>query len=408
MGQTISEKIFSRASGKEVFANEFVEASVDCAMSHDNSLQIMKILQKLGVSHLAQPQNIVIILDHRSPAPSEHVAANHQFIRAGVRQFRIPHFFDIGEGVCHQLLVEKGFVKPGMLIVGSDSHTTTYGALGALGTGIGVTDMAAVWMTGKLWFKVPESIRITITGSLPDHVYAKDLILFIIGKKGADGANYNACEFYGDIFADMSLDSRLCIANQSMEMGVKAALIPPQERDAASFCFADTDATYVESIEYDISHLEPQVACPDQVDKVRPVSEVTDVSINQAVIGSCTNGRIEDIQQAARIVKGNTVADHVRLLIIPASRAIYLEAIRRGYLQTLVKAKATILNPGCGPCLGLHQGVLAEDECAISTTNRNFKGRMGSLASSVYLASPATVAASALKGSIADPRESMK
>jgi len=415
MGQTISEKILAKASGnKDVCAGDFVDAEIDLAMSHDNTFLVSTIFNEIGVKNVWNPDKIVIVLDHRTPANTIKTAENHKHIRKFAKKQNITHFFDVGEGVCHQVLPEKGFVSPGMLIVGSDSHTTTYGAVGAFGTGIGATDMAAVWITGKLWFKVPETLRFNVSGKLSRYVSAKDVILHIIGKIGADGATYKACEFYGCVIENMSIDGRLCVSNQAMEMGTKAAIIPPDKKTVDyvtsktnvkfNVVSSDEDATYEKTYDFDVSDIEPQIACPDKVDNVKPVSDIVGTEIHQAVLGSCTNGRLDDLAVAAEILKGKTISKNVRMIVVPASRLIYLAAVEHGYIQTFVNAGATVVNPGCGPCLGLHQGVLAEGECAISSTNRNFKGRMGSPEAQIYLGSPATVAASALKGKITDPR----
>jgi len=397
MGQTISEKILSNhCDQKDVYAGEYIQACIDLAMSHDNTVLVSSIFQEIGKKQVWDPNKIVVVLDHRSPAYSSKIAENHKIIREFVKKQQIPHFFDVGCGICHQLLPENGFVRPGMCIVGSDSHTTTYGAFGAFGTGIGATDMAAVWTTGKLWFKVPETLRFNISGTLSRFVSAKDVV-------------------HGKCIDDMSIDGRMCISNQAMEMGAKAAIIPPDKKTVDyvvsktnvkfDTVHSDKDATYEKMFDFDVSDLEPQVACPNTVDNVKPISDVVGTVIHQAVLGSCTNGRLEDLAVAAEILKGKNISRDVRMIVVPASQKIYLEAIKKGYIETLLRSGATIINPGCGPCLGLHQGVLAEDEVVISSTNRNFKGRMGSSNSSIYLGSPATVAASAIKGEIADPRE---
>lgn len=415
MGMTISEKILARASGKErVEAGEIVEANVDLAMSHDNAALVSKIFKEIGVDKVWDPDKIVIILDHRAPANIIKAAEAHKSIREFIKERGIKNFYDVGEGICHQVVPEKGYVKPGMLIVGTDSHTTTYGAFGAFSTGIGATEMACVWATGKLWLKVPETIKMVINGKLQEMVTAKDVILHIIGEIGSDGANYKAIEFYGETVKNFSVSSRMTISNQAMEAGAKAAIVPPDEktinylrdrvRGEMEPVHSDGDANYESEMEFDVSDLEPQVACPHTVDNVKPVSEVEGIEIDQAVLGSCTNGRLEDLEIAAKILKGKRIAPGVRMIVIPASREIYLEALKRGYIEIFLRAGATIINPGCGPCLGAHQGVLASGERAISSTNRNFRGRMGSPDSEVYLASPATVAASAIEGKIVDPR----
>ena len=416
MGYAISEKILARAAGAgKVEAGEIIDASVDLAMSHDNAALVSKIFKEIGVDDVWDRNRIVIVLDHRTPANTIKAAEAHKLIREFVREQGIENFYDIGEGICHQVLPEKGYVKPGMLIVGTDSHTTTYGAFGAFSTGIGATEMACIWATGKLWMKVPETIKMIINGKPGKMVMSKDIILHIIGEIKSDGANYKAIEFYGETIKNMSIASRMTISNQSMEAGAKAAIIPPDEKTFEYLkervkgeikpVYADEDANYEDVMEFDITNLEPQVACPHAVDNVKPVSEVAGISINQAVLGSCTNGRLEDIEVAARILEGKRIADGVRMIVVPASREIYLKALEKGYIQTLLKAGATVINPGCGPCLGAHQGILASGERAITSTNRNFRGRMGSPDSEVYLASPATVAASALKGEITNPRE---
>ncbi|HEX17259.1 MAG TPA: 3-isopropylmalate dehydratase large subunit [Thermoplasmatales archaeon] len=416
MGSTISEKILARASGvKKVEAGDIVDANVDLAMSHDNAALVSKIFKQLGVDRVWDNSKIVIILDHRTPANQIKSAEGHKSIRQFVRDQGIGFFYDVGEGICHQILPEKGHVKPGMLIVGTDSHTTTHGAFGAFSTGIGATEMACVWATGKLWLKVPETIKMIINGKLPEMVTAKDVILYIIGEIGSDGANYKAIEFYGDTIKDLSISSRMTISNQAMEAGAKTAIIPPDDKTFDYLkdrvkgemrgVYADEDASYEDVLEFDVSNLEPMVACPHAVDNVKPVREVEGIEIDQAVLGSCTNGRLEDIEIAARILKGKRIDPRVRLIVVPASREVYISALKRGYIEILLKAGATIINPGCGPCLGAHQGVLASGERAITSTNRNFRGRMGSPDSEIYLASPATVAISALKGEISDPRE---
>ena len=419
MGQTISEKILAKHSGqKKVYAGEFVDADIDLAMSHDNTVLVSTIFNEIGVKKVWNPDKIVVVLDHRTPANTSKTAENHKIIREFIKEQNITNFFDIGKGICHQVLPENGFVCPGMLIVGSDSHTTTYGAFGTFGTGIGATDMAAVWTKGKLWFKVPETLRFNVSGTLSRYVSAKDVILHIIGKIGADGANYKSCEFYGERIENMSIDGRMCISNQAMEMGAKVAIIPPDKKTVDYVAskanvkfdtvYSDEDATYETTYDFDVSSIEPQIACPDKVDNVKPVSDVAGTEIHQAVLGSCTNGRLEDLAVAAEILKGKTISKNVRMIIVPASRQIYLKAIEKKYIQTFLSAGATVVNPGCGPCLGLHQGVLAEGEVVISSTNRNFKGRMGASGAEIYLGSPATVAASSLKGEITNPRDVIK
>ena len=413
---TISEKILARSSDKDkVEPGEIIDAKVDMAMSHDNAALVSKVFNEIGVKNVWNPSKIVVILDHRVPANNIKAAEAHKRIREFIKRQGIKHFYDAGEGICHQVMIEKGHARPGMLVVGTDSHTTTYGAIGAFSTGIGATEMAAVWATGKLWLKVPETIRINISGNLPKLVTSKDIILHIIGKIKSDGANYKAIEFYGETIDKMSVESRLTISNQSMEAGAKAAIIPPDSKtieyvksrtkEGFDIVKADNDANYEEILDFDVSNLEPMVACPHTVDNVKPVREVAGLEINQAVLGSCTNGRLEDLELAAKIIDGKNVHKNVRMIVVPASREIYLKAIEKEIIQRFVKAGAMVINPGCGPCLGAHQGILASGERAITSTNRNFRGRMGSPDSEIYLASPATVVASAIRGEITDPRD---
>lgn len=420
MPMTIAEKILARASGRAAVApDEIVVARVDLAMSHENADLVRKSFQEIGVARVWDPDRIVIILDHRVPAESERTAATHKAIREFVAGQGIRHFYDVGRGgICHQVLAERGHVLPGMVVVGTDSHTTTHGALGAFATGIGATEMAGVWTEGELWFKVPSTLRIEVEGRPRPWVSAKDLILYIIGQLGADGADYRAVEFDGAAIRAMSVASRMTLANLSMEMGAKVAFTPA---DAALRAYLaerapgarfqpvepDPDARYERVIRIDVSAelAEPVVACPHSVDNVRPASSLRDIEIHQAVLGSCTNGRLEDLEIAACILSGRRVHPRVRLLVIPASQEIYLEAIKLGYIQTMLEAGAMINPSGCGPCVGVHQGILAAGEACISSTNRNFIGRMGSKDSRVYLASPAVVAASAIAGRIAVPSE---
>jgi 3-isopropylmalate/(R)-2-methylmalate dehydratase large subunit len=421
MGMTLAEKILARASGREaVSPDEIVVAAVDLALSHENADLVRKSFREIGVPRVWDPERIVIILDHRVPAESEKTAATHKAIREFVREQGIRNFYDVGRGgICHQVLAEKGHVLPGMVVVGTDSHTTTHGAFGAFATGIGATEMAGVWIEGRLWFKVPATLRVVLRGEPGPWISAKDLILNIIGRLGADGADYRAVEFDGPAVRSLSVASRMVLANLAMEMGAKVAFTPVDEcalaflsgatgrRIAMSPEFGpDADAPYERVLEIDVSSIgEPQVACPHAVDQVRPLSDVGPVQVDQAVIGSCTNGRLEDLEIAARILAGRTVRPGTRLLIVPASQQVLLEAIRLGYIEELLEAGAMINPPGCGPCVGVHQGILAEGEVCISSTNRNFIGRMGSKDSRVYLASPAVVAASAVAGRIVHPDE---
>jgi homoaconitate hydratase family protein len=363
---------------------------------------------------MADPSMSVIVLDHVTPPANEAYATNHQVTRHFVAEQGIAAFYELGEGICHQVMPERGHVWPGAVIVGSDSHTPTHGAFGAFAAGIGRTEAAAVMATGRIWLRVPESLRIVVDGRLPDTVTAKDIALHVVGQVGAGGANYCSVEFCGEAVAEMSVSGRMVLTNMAAEMGAKNAVVEPdtktrewlQGRVDHDYCEirADADAAYASTVECDVSNLEPQVARPHAVDNVAPVSEASGVRIDQGVIGTCTNGRLEDLASAAAILRGRRIADGVRLLILPASREILLAAIEGGIVRDLVAAGATLLNPGCGPCLGAHQGCMAPGEVTVSTANRNFKGRMGSKNSAIYLASPATVAASAIAGSITDPR----
>ncbi len=417
MGYTIAEKILMRASGStHVEPGEIVNAKVDIAMSHDNAALVSKIFKEIGVEKVWAADRIVIPIDHRVPANNIKVAEGHKKIREFARGQEIKHFYDVREGVCHQIMPEFGHVVPGELIAGTDSHTTTYGAMGAFSTGIGATEMAAVWATGELWLKIPETYRIKLTGSLKENVFSKDVILYICGQLSAEGANYKAIEYYGPAIDEMSVGARLTITNMSMEMGAKVAIIEPDQKvfdylkgrtdKDYTVVKADPDAKYAKEFEFDVSQIGPQIACPHAVDNVKDVSEVAGIKLHQAVLGSCTNGRIEDLKAGAKMLQGQDIHENVRLIVAPASRQVYLDAMDEGILQQFVKAGGMVINPGCGPCLGAHEGILAADENCIASTNRNFQGRMGSTEAGIYLASPATVIASAVKGEIVDPRRS--
>lgn len=415
MGKTFAEKILAMKAGlAEVVPGQIVTVRPDKLLTHDNTSAIAKTFRKIGVKRVADPNMNVVILDHVTPAANETYAQSHKETREFVREQGIAAFYDIGEGICHQVLPEHGHALPGMLIVGSDSHTPLHGAFGAFATGIGRTEAAAVMATGEIWLRVPESMRIVVEGRMPERVSAKDLVLRIIGDIGADGADYKSVEFAGPAIEAMSVGSRMVLCNMAAEMGAKNAYVAPDAKTRAWLAgrtqapyqeiVPDPDATYVQVLTYDVSTLVPQVAKPHRVDNVVPVTEVAGLEINQALIGTCTNGRLEDLQAAADILRGKKIAPWVRLLVLPASREVLLEAIQAGIITDLVAAGATLLNPGCGPCLGAHEGCMAPGERTISTANRNFKGRMGSPEAEIYLASPATVAASALKGVLTDPR----
>lgn len=415
MGATFSEKILGKKAGKDVRAGEVVTVSPDFILSHDNTAAISREFAKLGVDRVREPDKLVIILDHVVPAAAEKYAMNHKLIREFVSQQGISHFFDIHHGICHQVFHEAGFALPGKLILGADSHTTSYGALGAFSAGIGRTEVACLWATDEIWLRVPETFRIELQGAYASGTFAKDLILKIIGDLGADSANYRAVEFAGPAADDLNLADRLVLANMAAEMGAKNGYFAPspevlayvESRAQVEFepVFSDPDGVYEKEFAFDLSSLEPQVACPHTVDNVKPVSEVIGTPIHQVLIGTCTNGRFEDLVEAARILKSRKVHNQVRTLVIPASRGEYLRALKAGLLEIFSEAGCVILNSGCGPCLGAHQGVLAPGETALSTANRNFRGRMGSRDSEIYLSSPATAAISAVRGVISDPRE---
>ena len=418
MGKTFAEKVLGRAAGYEVRANEVVTVEPDVCMSHDNGGPISRAFKKIGVEKVKYPERICFVLDHAIPAPSSAHAVNHKEVREFAAEQGIPHLYDItsGGGVCHQKICEEGYALPGLVMVGSDSHTCTYGAYGAFSTGIGRTEMAAVWATGKIWFKVPESMKVTVTGKFNPGVSTKDFILKLIGDVKADGADYMSVEFHGQGIADMSIAERMTICNMGVEFGAKNAVCKPDQKvlDAIKgkekysnweCVWADDDAVYAKEVSYDLGGIVPCVAKPHTVDNWAPVTEVKGTKIHEAFLGSCTNGRIEDLRLAAGILKGHKVA--VRTVVIPASWIVYRQAMREGIVDTLLDAGCVICNPGCGPCMGNHEGILAPGETAISTANRNFKGRMGDKDSFIYLASPMTVAASAIRGEISDPREAL-
>ena len=411
---TMSEKILARAAGKdEVEAGDIVIANIDVAMAHDLTGPLsVESFEKIGASKVWDPSKIVIPFDHQVPADSIDSAMNHIIMRRFVETQAIENFYDVNAGVCHQILPELGHVVPGEVIVGADSHTCTHGALGAFSTGIGSTDMAMVFSEGNLWLKVPETNRFEITGDLKDNVYAKDVILHIIGKMGADGSTYKACEFAGQTVSDMTVSDRMVLCNMAIEMGGKTGLVEPdtktieyvesRSKKPYNIYKTDIDSPSLEVIDIDVGDLEPQVACPHNVDNVKPVSEV-DVEIDQVFIGSCTNGRISDLRDAARILKGNRIAEGTRMLVIPASKEVYSKALDEGLIRIFVDAGALVSAPCCGPCLGGHTGIIGPGEVSLSTSNRNFKGRQGSPDGEVYLASAAVAAASALEGKIVAP-----
>ncbi len=427
MGMTVVEKILARAAGRAaVKAGEVIEPAVDLAMSHENAALVLNQFQEIfkgtGLEpRVWDPSRIAIIFDHRVPAESAKTATNQKKIREFVAKQGVTKFHDIrGDqgGICHQVLPENGYVRPGKVVVGTDSHTTTHGALGAFSFGIGATEMASVWALGRvLNLEVPGTIKVVLNGALPDLVSAKDIILHLIGKISAEGANFRVIEFHGEGVRTLSTSGRLVLCNMSVEAGATSGIVPADEEtarylraeakvtDNPDFVAPDADAVYDQVLEIDLAALAPQIAKPHTVDNVVSIDKIQGVKVQQIVIGSCTNGRADDLAVAARILKGKKVASSVRLLVFPASWQVYRQCLREGYLADLVDAGAVIMNPGCGCCLGVHQGALADGDVALSTTNRNFLGRMGNPKSEVYLCSPSVAAASALTGVITDPRE---
>lgn len=426
MGMTVVEKILAGAAGLEsVRALDVVEPRVSLAMSHENAAlvinQFKEIYQGTGREpKVWDPSRIAIIFDHRVPAEGPKTATNQKLVRGFVAEQGITKFHDIrgdGGGICHQILPEFGYVRPGALIVGTDSHTTSHGALGAFAFGIGATEMASVWTLGiALNIEVPPTIKVVVKGRFQEHVGPKDLILHLIGLLTAQGANFRVLEFHGEAIAAMSTSGRLVLCNMSVEAGATGGIVAADDEterylrqeagvtDPIERVAPDADAAYERVLEIDVSALAPQIACPHTVDNVKPVDVVAGKAVQQVVIGSCTNGRLDDLEAAARIVKGRKVATGTRMLVFPASSRIYNQALENGILRDLSAAGAVIMNPGCGPCLGVHQGALGDEETALTTTNRNFKGRMGNPKSEVYLCSPAVAAASAITGVITDPR----
>jgi 3-isopropylmalate/(R)-2-methylmalate dehydratase large subunit len=413
----ITEKILAKASGKKtVQPGEIVDANVDMVMVHDLTGPLaVEAFKKIGVQKVWNNKKAVVILDHQVPAESVKAAELHKTMRQFAKDQNLK-IYDVGRGgICHQVMPEKGHVTPGAVIVGADSHTCTYGAFGAFATGIGSTEAAAVFATGKIWVKVPPAIKVNVEGKFQKFTTPKDLILSIIGKMGVDGAIYKSAEFTGPTIRNMSMAGRMTLCNMAVEMGAKNGIIAPDEttrkflesrvKTMPDFkaLQSDADAVYERTVEFDVSNMEPQVACPSSVDNVKPVSEVGDVAVEQAFIGSCTNGRIEDLRLAAQVLKGKRVKDGVRALVIPASQEVYRQAMQEGLLEIFTDSGAIVCGSACGPCLGGHIGLLAAGESCVSTSNRNFIGRMGSTQANVYLASPATVAASAVTGKITDP-----
>jgi homoaconitate hydratase family protein/3-isopropylmalate dehydratase small subunit len=401
-GRTFVEKIFDAPTGSIVFKKP------DIVLTHDNTSSIAKTFEKMNGEKVADPDQLLIVLDHNAPPTSAGLANKYQQIRDFVKEQGIKKFHDVGQGICHQIMAD--YAKPSQIIVGSDSHTCTAGAFNAFAAGIDRTEAAGLWRQGETWFRVPETIKISLTGKLPQGVYAKDLSLWIIGMIGSSGADYKSIEYHGPGVATLSIAERMTLANLASEMGAKNAVFPPDEvlKDYYGYgekgIWADDDAVYARELEIDLSKLFPVIAVPHHVDNVKALSEVKGIKINQAMVGTCTNGRIEDMREAAAVLKGKTLPEGMQMLIVPASKKIALQMIEEGLTEIFMKSGANVLATSCGPCLGTGQGIPADGYNVISTANRNFKGRMGNKEASIYLASPATVALSALRGEISDPR----
>ncbi|HOK56425.1 MAG TPA: 3-isopropylmalate dehydratase large subunit [bacterium] len=415
MGKTIVEKILSSHSGKDARSGEIVLAKVDFLMAQDGTAPlVIKSFENLGINEVFDPKKSVFVIDHNSPSPNEGVSSLHKLMREFAKKYGI-EIFEVGEGVCHVLLPEKGKVKPGDLVLGADSHTPTYGALNCFASGVGSTDLAIALVTGSLWFKVPETIKIEITGKIPFGIFGKDIALYIVKNLKAEGAIYKSVEIKGEVIKNLSMDERFTLCNLTTEIGAKCGIMEFDEKTKEYMekrrikeytpVFPDKDATYESIFNFDISNISPQIAKPHQVDNVCNVEEVEGTEINQGFIGTCTNGRVSDFEIAAKILKGKKIKKGIRLICTPGSREIYLECLKKGYIEILIESGACVTNPGCGPCVGTHQGIPSDGEVVISTANRNFKGRMGNPNAFIYLASPATVAASCIEGKITDPRK---
>ncbi len=413
-GMTISEKILSKKAGKAVEAGEIVVADLDLMMFHDGTFHLVtEAWNELEAGKIADAEKVVMVIDHSAPPPTAGAANLHNQLRDFANEHGIK-YYDSGKGICHQLVPEGGHVVPGDLVVGADSHTVTYGGINAFSTGVGATDLAAALHTGQLWFKVPETIRVNLTGELVDGVYSKDLILTLAGMLTADGATYDTLEFGGEGMKTLSVPARFTVSNMAIELGGKAGIMEPDEKSLdwvsehsdkePDPVEPDPGAEYKQVLDIDLSDIVPSVAAPHEVDNVSPLEDLEGTKIDQAFVGTCTNGRLEDLEEAAKIAEGNKVADNVRFIVAAASQDIYQKASREGILDTLVEAGAAVIAPGCGPCLGTHNGIPGDDETVISTANRNFKGRMGNESAGIYLGSPATVMASAIEGEITDPR----
>lgn len=415
MGMTISEKILSKASGYDVYAGEYATAEISTAMAQDGTAPLtIKAIEEMGGGKVWDPENIVLVIDHTVPSASVGTSSMHKMMREFVAEKNIQNLY-YGEGICHQIMVEKGHVKPSKVVVGADSHSCTYGALGAFGTGIGSTEMAGVFLSGKLWFKVPETMKFEIAGDLPDKVTAKDLALKIVGEVESDGATYKAVEYSGRAIEKMDVGERMTLTNLAVEMGAKTGLVEPDDKvkdflknrvdGEVKLTTNDGDADFEEILEFEADNLEPQIAFPHQVDNVKPISDALGINLDQVFLGTCTNGRFEDLEAAAEILEGSKVHPDTRMIVTPASREIYKKALDEGLIDIFMDAGCIVNNPGCGPCAGSHQGILAPGETCLSTANRNFKGRMGSEEANIYLCSPVTAAVSAKKGEITNPQE---
>ncbi len=417
MGKTLAEKILSEKSGQDAYAGQIVIARVDVAAFQDGTGPLgVRQIQKMKIGKVRAPKSIVFI-DHAAPSPRKELSNDHMFLRDFCAKSGAI-LSEVGDGVIHQRLVES-YAKPGDVVIGADSHSCTSGALGAFATGMGSTDVAIGMAMGRTWFKVPETFRIEVKGKFPIGVGSKDLILYLIGMIGADGATYKSLEFGGEAIDNMSMESRFTLSNMAVEAGAKTGLIASDiitkeylEKQGRlndwRALAPDKDAKYERVIEIDAGKLEPQIACPHTVDNTKPVTALKDTKVHQVFIGTCTNGRIEDLKIAASILKDKKIAPHVRLIVVPASRQVFLDALKLGLLEVFVRAGGIILGPGCGPCVGVHEGILGDNEVCLSTANRNFKGRMGNPDGLIYLSSPATAAYSAIKGFISDPREVVK
>lgn len=415
MGKTLAEKILSERIGREIRPGDIVIAPVDVALAQDGTAPLaIRQFEKMKLTKVANPERTVFFIDHAAPSPRQELSNDHLLLRQFAQRAGI-QLSEVGEGVCHQIMAES-YVTPGDIVVGADSHTVTAGALCAFATGMGSTDVAVGMGLGRTWFRVPESVRIEMEGVFSQGVYAKDLALYLIGLLGADGATYKALEFGGQAVKTMVMADRLTLANMSVEAGAKVGLFPSDEVTRAflseqgrGYSFRplapDVDAEYERVVKVDLTRLEPMVARPHTVDNVVPVGAVAGTRIQQVFIGSCTNGRLEDLAVAAKILRGRRRHPSTRLVVAPASRRVLLAAIRAGYIEALVEAGAAVVNPGCGACVGVHQGVLGDGESCLATSNRNFQGRMGNPAAFIYLASPATAAATAVAGEVIDPRE---